>query len=130
MTALIHDVHPNFGQAVDISKTIAQFSKTPFVAQNKPTRSTHHLAPAEPHTFLDNGSMQFIPPKTNNHVENMTLSTGHTTDGRLSCETARRHWNTCGRCRQREHVMALLEMVAYILTGVLLIMALQANKSL
>lgn len=128
MLAHIHEAHPNFGQTVDVSQTMARFAASPF--EQTRTRTNRPLAELSP-VVLDTDVAQFIRPRTN-IVENMTLptpaDTGNVQTQASKCTDARRHWNTCTKCRRREFFMVLLEMIAYILTGILIIFAMNLRE--
>ena len=128
MLASIREAHPNFGRTLDVTQTMARFSNSRFGDNNSPIGTTNNLAPASYGSLLDNEATQFVPPKKISLIENMTNlnpPANESINSRATCESARRHWNACSKCRQREYFMTLLEMIAYILTGVMLIITMK-----
>jgi len=143
MAARIIEAHPNFGQMADISQTMARYAASPF-ENTLTTKPLGDLAPV----ITDADLARFERPTNRNLVENMTpsitqgaaataphfqsTSPDANTQAQLQaakCADAQRHWSTCTKCRRREFFMVLLEMIAYILTGIMLIFALKSKPT-
>ena len=141
MAAQIIEAHPNFGQMTDISQTMARYAASPF-EKTSPTKTLAELAPV----LTDADLARFERPANRNLVENMTSSitqgeaapphfqrtspdATHIQIQAAKCADAQRHWSTCSKCRRREFFMVLLEMIAYVLTGIMLIFALQSKPT-
>lgn len=125
MLASIADAHPNFGRDNGVLQTMAGYSSAPFV-KTRILRDIDSLAPISAGISLDNDVTQFIRPRT--LVENMETIPAVVDKAQYapaSCADAQRHWKTCSKCRRREFFMVVLEMMAYILTGVMLIFTLK-----
>lgn len=141
MPALLSFAHPNFGKSNSISATTRKLADNTFSTPS--SRNAVLRSDIEPiyvsKDMEDFNVAQFTPPKPSEQHDitalspQSTMSTAdsnniHTAREMMACDVAKRHWHTCPRCRRREFFMVLLEMISYILMGVLIITAMRSTQ--
>jgi len=134
MPAPLTSAHPNYGKSSSISSTMHNLAVNDHANLFKRAyRQT--LEPAMDDSMSKVGVARFIPPRDESFdtvspslMQQPTTTTIRDHNTTHDCDSARRHWNTCVKCRRRDFFMTMLEMVAYVLMGILIIIALKTNK--
>jgi hypothetical protein len=122
MPALLEFAHPNYGKSDSISSTNRSLALT--TSLSSASKYNNVLSDGiQPVNLDDNSNVARFVPAKREAFDTSQTTISNTVDDSASCDVARRHWHTCPRCRRREFFMVVLEMIAYVLMGVLVIVA-------
>jgi hypothetical protein len=123
MPALLNEAHPNFGLSNPIASTTRNLALTTSVSSPSKFNNVMYTG-IQPVDNYESNVAPFIPPKLE------AFNPSPVSNPSEGCDVARRHWHTCPRCRRREFFMVVLEMIAYVLMGVLIIIATKTRGAL